>query len=294
MTATEFGVLVAVGPDGICDGALDFAATEALRRGTGVELIHVVHSLVVATASTDEVQSVDRALTRVARDVLTRAAERLQDRVPHTTEIVFGPIARTIAERGSAAQLIVLERRNPGAMERLMTMSISTGVAAHAHVPVVVVPPTWTIELGKELPVTVGIDRPLDAKAETTVALDYARATGRPLVVMHAAWIAEPYQDLIFGGYSRSAWTDDATRALELALSGVAEAEDDVTYDVRWVRPVEALVLAAERSSVLVLSRRDPRHAHGAHLGPIVRGALHHAQCPVMVVDRAVAGDDGS
>jgi nucleotide-binding universal stress UspA family protein len=294
MNDTGTGIVVAVGPDGIHDGALDFAALEALRRGTGVELLHIVHSLVTVPAPNEDLQAIDQSLTKVGRKVLTDAAARMRQRldgkVPLSTEIVFGPIARTIAERGAQGQLIVVERRDIGPLERLLTMSISTGVAAHATVPVVVVPPDWVSTLVETLPVTVGVDRPMEAPAQVRAALRYARESGRALVVLHAAWLAEPYQDMVFAGYSRDQWVKDGTRELETALTELTELGEadgvDLTCDVRWTRPVDALVKATQRSSVVVLSRRDGSHAMGAHLGPVTRAVLHHAECPVMVADR--------
>lgn len=289
MTGTEYGVVVAVGPDGIHDGALDLAAEEAVRRGTGVELVHVIHALVAMPASLEQVQSLDSALTTVGRRVLTDAAARmrprLDGRVPLTTELATGPVATTIVERAADGELIVLERRDTGRVERLLTMSISTRVAAHAHVPVAVVPTSWTARPGEQLPVTVGVDRPLEALGQVETALGYARRTGRGLVVLHASWLAEPYQDLAFSNETRDQWVHDAEAELDLALSKVVEPTDDVRYDVQWRRPSEALVGATRRSSVVVLSRR-PENSIRPHLGAITRTVLRHAEGPVLVVDR--------
>src|SRR5262245_30437575 len=115
MSYDGYGVLVAVGADGIGDGALDLAASEARRRGTGVELLHVVHSLVVASSAVGQAESVDRVMSKVGRRVLTDAAARmrlrLDDRQPLTTQILYGPVAATLVERAADADLVVLERR---------------------------------------------------------------------------------------------------------------------------------------------------------------------------------------
>lgn len=176
MTTNEYGVLVAVGPDGIHDGALDLAGAEAVRRGTGVELVHVVHSLVSAPSSVEQMQSLDKTLTRVGREVLTDAADRLRARVegraPMTTEIISGPVAGTLAVRAADADLVVMERRETGRAERLLTMSVSTRVAAHTTTPVVIVPERWKHRYEEaSLPVTVGVDRALDAPSQVENAL---------------------------------------------------------------------------------------------------------------------------
>lgn len=291
MNVTEIGILVAVGPDGIGDGALEVAAAEAVRLGVGVELVHVAHSHVVSVPTRDEHErALDRAHAAVGHEVLADAANRMgvliDGQVPVTTEIVTGPVGRTIVERSSATRLIVLEAREIGPVGRLVTRSVSTSVAAHAHVPVLVVPRAWTSAVGADLPVTVGIDEPLDVKHEAPAALELARATGRPLVVLHAAWIAEPYQGVAFVGYPMKQWLDDAHRELDTALSGMTSDGDAVTCDVHWARPVDALVRATQRSSLLVLSRRPASRPLAPHLGPVTRAVLHHAECPVLVLDR--------
>lgn len=289
MAETEFGVMVAVGADGVRDGALDFAAAEALRRSTGVELVHVVHSLVVVPATSDQVESMDTALLKVGRTVLTDGAERMRLRVrgkvPVSTEILTGPVAATIAARASSRDLVVLERRDTDLLERLLTMSVSTRVAAHAKVPVVVVPRSWT-PAAAELPVTVGVDRAVDAVGQVETAAAYAAEAGRALTVLHAMWIPEPYQDTVCVNHTRAQWTAEADLQLRQALGKLTRPEWSLHRDVRWARPVDALVDATRRSAVVVLSRRSHAASVGAHLGPVTRAVLHHAECPVMVVDR--------
>jgi nucleotide-binding universal stress UspA family protein len=289
MSGNEFGVLVAVGPDGVRDGTLDFAAAEALQRGTGVELVHVVHSLVVVPSRTDHVQALDTALLRVGRTVLTDAAERMRTRVdgavPLSTEILSGPVPATIAGRAAERDLVVLERRDPDLVDRLLTMSVSTRVAAHAKVPVVVVPHGWAPAAGP-LPVTVGVDHPIEAAGQVEAAAAYAVACGRELRVVYAMWLAEAYQDTFFVNHTREQWTTEADLELQLALEKMGDLGTPVTRVVRWVRPVDALVDATRRSAVVVLSRRPDHGPHGTHLGPVTRAVLRNAACPVLVVDR--------
>ncbi len=289
MTATEYGVVVAVGPEGVHDGALDLAAAEAVRRGTGVELLHVVHSLVAMPESLEPLESMDNALTTVGRKTLADAAGRIRpllaDRVPLSTELASGPVATTVMDRGAAAELVVMERRDTGAVERLLTMSISTRVAAHAHVPVAIVPEHWRPRTEDPGHVTVGVDRPLEALPQVEPALEYARMAGLPLVVLHASWLAEPYQDLGFSNDTRDKWVHEAERELDLVLSKIVEPTDEVHYDVQWRRPAECLVGASRVSSMVVLCRRKETQ-RGAHLGGITRTVLRHAHGPVLVVDR--------
>lgn len=289
MESNELGIIVAVGPDGVRDGALELAAAEALRRGTGVELVHVVHPMVAMPSYSGQIQSLDQALLRVGQRVLTAAADRLRPRlggeVPLSTELMTGPVAATLADRAAGRDLVVLERHEPGRLERLMTMSVSTRVAARAAAPVIVVPQGWT-PADRELPVTVGVDRPADPLGQVEAAAEYAAARDRDLTVLFAMWLAEPYQDTVFVNHTRRQWTSEADDQLRLALEKLDVPGARVSRAVQWGRPADALVAASRSSSVLVLSRRRDHRGHGIHLGPVTRAVLHHAECPVLVLDR--------
>jgi hypothetical protein len=287
-TRSEYDVVVAVGPEGVHDGVLDLAVAEAERRQTGVELLHVVHALVGVPGGIDAVQPLDAALTEVGRMVLSSAADRVRsrggDRVPFTTHLLFGRVATTIAERVPPGGIVFLERHD--AADRLLTMSVSTRVAAHAHAAVVVVPASWRRGPYEPRPVTVGVDDPDQALGQVETALAFARDTGRALVVVHAAWLAEPYQDLVFGNTTRDAWVHDAEERLDVALTKLPAHEGvEVSTAVDWRRPADALVGASLVSAFVVLSRRRER-ALGPHLGAVTRTVLRHAAGPVMVVDR--------
>ncbi|CAI9407657.1 hypothetical protein [Nocardioides sp. T2.26MG-1] len=77
MGETGIGVLVAVGPDGIGDGALEVAAAEAVRHDVGVVLLHVAHSHVGLPTRTEHEQALERAHAAIGHQVLTDAADRL-------------------------------------------------------------------------------------------------------------------------------------------------------------------------------------------------------------------------
>ena len=214
-------------------------------------------------------------------------ADRLEGGVPATPEIATGRVAATIAERVAGDGLVVLERRSVGTVERLLTMSVSTRVAAQAQASVVVVPAAWSPP-GEEQPVTVAVDDPLLVDGQVEAALAAARAAKLRLVVLHAVWLAEPYQDLAFGNDTRTRWVDQAEQTLAQSLTALGPADDvpdDIDVDVQWRRPVDALVGATRTSSLLVVGRR-PGHL-GIHLGSLTRAVLRHAEGPVLVVDRS-------
>lgn len=291
VAVARFGILVGVGSEGVGGPLLDFVAAEALRRGTGVELLHVVHALVTMPESVERTQRGDSPITRVGHAVLASAADRLRRRVsagvPVHTRIATGPVAATITERAEARELVVLERREVGPVQRLLSMSTSSRVAAHTEAPVVVVPRSWPGDLDAGLPVTTGVDCPRDAVGQVEMARAYASETGRSLVVMHAVWVSEPYPGVAFAASQRQRWLCEAERELEEGLTPFADgAGPEILREVRLGGPVDVLLEATARSAVLVLSRRMGEHQRGVYLGPVTRAVLREAQCPVMLVDR--------
>ncbi|HVQ18574.1 MAG TPA: universal stress protein, partial [Actinomycetes bacterium] len=132
-------IVVAVGHDPI-DGALAFAAGQAVRSGCDLHLVHVVHLL----AQGPEMPLVaETDLERAGRKALNAALERANDigeGVSVTAELRVGGVVPTLVDIAKDARMIVLERRELSSMMRVVTRSVSSGVAARARVPVVSVP----------------------------------------------------------------------------------------------------------------------------------------------------------
>ena len=218
--ATATGILLPVPSRGLDDAALDAAADEARARGCGIALVHVVHVTVGVPASSDQVHEVDSSLAEVGHAVLTAAAtglrERLGDAVPITSELFFGPVVPTLVQRSADAELVLVPRRDLGRLERLVTSSVSHGVAARAHVPVLSVPPGWRRSPTRPRIVTAAVDHPeTSGAAEIGLALERAAATGAALHVLRAAWVPQPYQGVVFQDQTREELLVEARRELD-------------------------------------------------------------------------------
>jgi nucleotide-binding universal stress UspA family protein len=223
--------------------------------------------------------------------VLTDASARLRDRagagLAVSTELLSGTVSGTIVGHASGAEIAVVERRDAGTLERLLTLSVSSRVAAHADIPVAVVPRTWEPSADR-IDVTVGVEDAADAdvaRSQVEAAAEYAALAGAPLTMLHAIWLAEPYQQVVHLDHTRDVWVQQATDALRAATASFpASGGSAPVVDIRWARPADSLVAASQRSAALVLNRRAG-HAR-THLGPITRAVLQHAACPVLLVDR--------
>ena len=142
LTTTPRKVLVALGPED-APAATAFATEEAVRRGCGVHLVHVVPAAAELGLRDDE-------LTDVGCRVLADAARRVEGALPAgqavTTELAHGPVVRTLAEMSPKACLVVLQRRQHSLVERLVTSSVTHDLVARARAPVVCVPEDWRPE----------------------------------------------------------------------------------------------------------------------------------------------------
>jgi len=291
----EGGIILGVGHDGhLSDGTIGFAVTTAQQLQVGIELLHVVPTLIGGPTGTWDVGITIDQMVREGEALLADTVDRVRQRMgtaqPVSGVLLRGGVIDTVVERSRFAQLVVLEHRRLSRWDRLSTGSVTAGVAARAHAPVVSVPAEWHVA-DDQRPVTVAVEDATRADAELWTALGLAAAIDRPVVVLRAAYLAPGFEELMLHLDSH----DDLLRAARHELERDAELPVSVcervpcTFEVRWGRPAEVLVDASYGSSLLVMARRDPKLPFGSHLGPVVRAVLREAACPVMVVEPSLA-----
>jgi nucleotide-binding universal stress UspA family protein len=138
---------IVVGTDGSASStdAIDWAISEAARRGASVEIFHawlypyVGYEVGAGMVTLGDVQQDAQALL----DGVVKAA---RDRHPNTTVQIAGRLqesgtTRGLIAEGDGAQLVVVGSRGRGGFARLMLGSVAQFVAEHAPCPVVVVRP---------------------------------------------------------------------------------------------------------------------------------------------------------
>jgi nucleotide-binding universal stress UspA family protein len=282
-------IVVAVGLDPI-DEALAFAGGEAARSGCGLHLVHVVHLLLAEGPETPLVAETD--LERAGRQTLNAALERAGDiveGVPVTAELLEGGVVPTLVHSAKDARMIVLERRDLSTMMRVVTRSVSSGVAAHAHVPVVSVPSHWAPSRTRgDFPtVTVGVDVPKGAEPVLRAAAAEAKSRGAVLHVLHTWTFPVVYDDIILTRTETEDWNAHETAELQTLIDTLGDdfAGVPVQIAVRHGRAADALIEASRETDLLVIGRHDPLVPIGSHLGPIARAVLREADCPVLLVD---------
>lgn len=280
-------VVVAVPPAGGLSALLSFGVAQAARTGAELHLVHAFEVWPVSPEA-DELALDLRHAERQAENVLRRAREALQalpvTDVAVTTRTLRGPVVATLVEASEDAGLVVVQRRNHHGAARVLTRSLSCGVASRAHCPVAVVPEEPAAS-GNGV-VTVGVDVPERAGLLLERALEEAAHRDATLRVMHLLWHVGG-----LGEYLVEQAT--ATRHLVEARAEVGAAVADaqrtcphvaVDVDVRRGAPAEALVLESRRTDLLLVGRHDPAIAVGSHLGPVAGAVVREAVCPVLVV----------
>jgi nucleotide-binding universal stress UspA family protein len=289
MTAIQPHVMVAVTGDHPMDAAFAYAAAEATARGCGVHLVHVHHDLNVGSPEVAELRLVDRELRKAGIELLERAAKQVRAMVDDevvavSTELVHGLVTPSLVDCSEHACLVVLQGHQRGRLARLSTLSVTSAVAARAHVPVVVVPEAWAGPGAEGAPVVVGVEDAETGQGLVRLALDEARRSGLPVRLVQCWWISQTYEDIVFGDRSAPEHTE---RLQRLMVSGLAPllSEYDVATEivVRHEAPADALVRESRRGSLLVVGRHHPALPFGSHIGPITRTVLREAVCPVLV-----------
>lgn len=281
-------IVVAVGHDPI-DVAIAFAAGEAVRAGCGLHLVHVVHLL----AQGPEMPLVaETDLERAGRQALNAALERagqIVEGVPVTAELRIGGVVPTLVDVAADARMIVLERRDLSSMMRVVTRSVSSGVAARARVPVVSVPSHWLPDRthGDFPTVTVGVDVPERAVPVLRAAAVEAKSRGAVLHVLHTWNFPGAYDDIILTRTESDEWVARATAEIHTAIDTLGDDFSGVPVQIaaRHAYAADALIEASRETELLVIGRHDPLVPIGSHLGPIARAVLRDAECPVLLVD---------
>lgn len=289
-------ILVAVGHDPM-DAALQYAASDATRVGCGLHLVNVVHDPVQGpNAVLMERADLDRAGRLALESAAEKARDLVGDRVPVTSELMQGRVVGSLVEAASEASSVVLQRRPLSRLERVVTRSVSSGVAARAHVPVISVPARWSPvrSRGVEPTVTVGVDVPDRSSHLLHLAVDISRSRDARLRIVHTWFLPGSYADFVMPPEEQARWVDRATAEIRQSLDSLAidVPSDEVIIEVLHAYPGDALVERSRSSDLLIVGRHDPMIPFGSHLGPVARGVMRDATCPVLLADpHRIAGE---
>lgn len=269
--------------------AVEWAASEASRRGLPLRLLHVQEDLPAVSAS---LTGSERAGWPHSRPRL--AAEALRERYPGlqvATEDVPGRPADVLWAAAKDQELLVLGSRGLGRLAGFLLGSVSLSVIARSTTPVVLVRAEDTSsarEWQTSGDVVVGVDTSQPCDAVLEFAFAHAERHGLALRALHS-WRLPPVYAGDATGAMLSVQTELDTLANESLTDALAPWREKfptvrVTERCRLGHPAHDLVEASHDAGLLVVGRRERRPAPGIHIGSVAHAVLHHSKTAVAVV----------
>jgi nucleotide-binding universal stress UspA family protein len=270
--------------------ALGWAAREAVRRGTGLRVVHAWRF-----EPYEGIDAGDRdTQAGWARDATTEAVRAVVGRHPEldvSTEVLEGGSVDVLVAAAADAELLVLGSRGHGPVVGFLLGSVGQQVIAEASRPVVLVRSgdQATAEAADREIVVGQEGDPQDSAAALRFAFETAAARGATVRAVRA-WTLPP----VFAYSPGSLKLLDEAGGLEpyekKALASALQPWREHFPDVPVVEHVEmgsagqVLLSVTARAQLMVVGRRARRTAVGARIGSVAHGVLHHADCPVAVV----------
>ncbi|SOC49597.1 Nucleotide-binding universal stress protein, UspA family [Blastococcus aggregatus] len=264
--------------------AARFAADEARRRRVPLRIVHAVSwpldSLAIPPTDLDPAGRLRAGAETVAQWAADAVAG---DDLEIRTVVEKGDPVTVLQVASADAQLVVVGSRGIGGVTGLLVGSTASGLVAHSHCPVVVLPEETAARVTGRQSVVVGVETSRGDADVLEFAFAAAAQRGTDLVAVHA------WQDAVLETAFRSMgplvdWAGLAAEeqvALSETLAGWREKAPDVA--VREVvvrdRPARALLSAGLTAQLVVVGhRRRPA------LGSTTHAVLHRATCPVVIV----------
>ncbi|NDL59659.1 universal stress protein [Phytoactinopolyspora mesophila] len=291
---TQSGILrtpvaapIAVGVDGTdsCLVAVEWAATEAMRLGRALQLVHAYPANVIDYPVTPVGHERAELAFEAAR---ARLAAQQYDGLAMTTHTAQGSPPRVLLRIADDAGMLVLGREHTGRVASLLSTSTAVACATSTDTPVTVVPATWSSPAAADGAVVVGIDGSDRCQPAVAYAFSTAAELGTGVLAVLALDLPAGYPQGWPAGNGRDYLVEDARRALMDALAPSREMYPGVQVDtsVDERSAVEALASFGPEVNRLVIGGRGHGLVTGALLGSVARTVIRRAGAPVTVVHR--------
>jgi nucleotide-binding universal stress UspA family protein len=318
MTRSE---VVLVGVDGSAASlhALDWATAYAHRVGWALHIVcsYSLPSFTAASLDGGYAALDDTTIQEGAKSVLAEAEARVADAgVRATTEVATGDAAGVLVELSGDYGLAVVGTRGRGGFTERLLGTVSSALPAHARCPVVVVPlraeanrgVSWTVpgsasgadaetsttapgaaEIREVRRIVVGVDGSPQAERALQHAILQANAWGAELTAVTGVPV---------GNSGMLAWLPSNIDR-EQVLADIGAGMDVLVDKYEGQNPglrirrivldgtgAELLTEFSTASDLVVLGSRGRGGFRGLLLGSTSQAVLHHAACPVLVVNK--------
>lgn len=318
MTRSE---VVLVGVDGSAASlhALDWATAYAHRVGWALHIVcsYSLPSFTAASLDGGYAALDDTTIQEGAKSVLAEAEARVADAgVRATTEVATGDAAGVLVELSGDYGLAVVGTRGRGGFTERLLGTVSSALPAHARCPVVVVPLRAEANRGVSWS-QPGSTSGADAETSTTapgaaeirevrrivVGVDGSPQAERALqhaILQANAWGAEltAVTGVPVGNSGMLAWLPSNIDR-EQVLADIGAGMDVLVDKYEAQNPglrirrivldgtgAELLTEFSTASDLVVLGSRGRGGFRGLLLGSTSQAVLHHAACPVLVVNK--------
>jgi nucleotide-binding universal stress UspA family protein len=256
-----------------------------LLRREPLQAVHVIDSKPRHVPGW-EPAAVDDAAMELVNDVQKQLDESPGD-LDHEADLMAGSPARKLAAAAADSRMLVVGRRGVGTFKRLLIGSTSEEVAVRATVPVVIVPEHWKPS-DHAGPVLVALDDKDDNTAVMEFAITAATERGAPIRLLHVWDLPAMYSwDAMNVAGLSTEWAENAEAHFENVVAAWRRKypEQSFQIEVRRGHPVDGIVTAADETDaqLLVLGTRHHTRIASFLLGPVTRGVLHHATCPLAI-----------
>ena len=284
-------ILMCVSPGEDFQAALDFVVAEAKRRGCGVHLALAVRPVWVGPPEVADLRLVEGQWRKYGTDFLVDCERRISKEVgPDTsvsTEITHGSVVPTLIEVSENAGLVVMQHHRMDRARHVPTLSVTNGVAARAHAPVVAVPDAWRESDSHNALIVVGVEDAVSSAHVVEWAFEEALRLGGTVRLVHGWFFSAAFDADVFEGQAGIVQSAYVREVMGREFAEVMGRFPDVASEVVAVhgRPADVLVAQSHGARRIVVGRHEPKLPLGSHLGPVTRAVLNHSACPVVVVD---------
>jgi len=288
-------IIVGVDGSAASRAAIQWAATEAVRRNSELVLANVYDWRVVGSRAPIGGAIADDARMRAEELVESAVADArtFEPDVHVRGEAVLGSPGATLINASADADLVVVGGRGRGGFASLLLGSVGQQVATHAKGPVVVVRGRPDIAGGA--PIVVGVDGTPSADHAVGAAFEQAVARGTSVVAVRAY---TPNDPPVGSRVALRLENREQRREAEHAtlVSDVAPWKDkypDIAVECVAVdgHAPEVLIGLSYTAQLVAVGTRGHGGFAGLLLGSVGLELLHHAECPVLI---ARGGEDTS
>ncbi len=290
MTSAANLPAVVAGVDG-SETALDaarWAGDFAARHSLGLTLLHAVPRL---DWHFDRVEA-PADVPGGADGILAAAESAVRSAHPDlaiATAAVKGSVATVLTEASQSARLLVVGN---GEVDHRAVGGHAVRITHQAQCPVVVWRPPVAKRTGKPLPVVVGVDESEGAARALGEAFDVAAALHAPLTVVHMWEIGAAVGMGDLGGQGMMDWqlldvlqTQQRQQMDEMIAPFAKKYRNaHVSKVFQDISPAKGLTDLSREAQLVVVGRSGRGRLADAVLGSVSQNLVHHAECPVLLV----------